>query len=919
MTVNDIKGQLKQYLGEISGENDDQNLLELGLNSLQVVRLVNSWRKQGIRVSFGQLMESPTIKEWSEIISEVVEGNQSSAVELYKDVKTSEFNDGSFKLTDVQYAYWVGRQDDQALGGVGCHAYLEYDGVSISANRLENAFNQVQSHHPMLRAKFSPDGTQHIMDKPYSTKIRVNDLSGLSESECADRENDIRSEWENRRLKVEEGQVAGIGLTQYPNGKSRIHVDMDLMIADVQSLQILLRDLCSAYRGQKLPETSKNWSFKKYLEHDAAKDSEKYTESKAYWNERLDSLPAGPELPMSKHPESLDKTKFTRRVMRLDKNVWSALKGKAAKYKLTPAMILLTAYATILERWSTKKKFLINMPLFNRQTEVHGIEDAIADFTTLLLLEIDCVTNRNFKDLAHSIQSQFHKDMQHSDYSGVQIQRDLSQKHGRFINAAPIVFACNLGIPLTDQVFHETLGIFYYMTSQTPQVWLDFQTYEEDGGLMLTWDSIDDLFAENLIQDMFESFEVLLHTIHENEWDQGYDVLPKHQVEHFERECEVGLLENPKCLHEPFIEQVQKTPNATALVDLELGKSYTYQELFNKAKAVASRLIQEKVSNEAIAVSLPRGVDQISVVLGIIMAGNHYVPVSLAQPAERRNMIHEKTNIQYIITGESYLESVQWPSCKGLFTTEDIEKGQYESVELPKVSPKLSAYIIMTSGSTGTPKGVDIAHESAWNTIKDINKRYAVSSLDSVLSVSALDFDLSVYDIFGLLAVGGKVVTLPEKEYKNPDFWLKSINKHNISIWNTVPILFEMLLVVSRFQKNKDFSLRLSLLSGDWIPMDLPQKLFELTDACRLIGLGGATEASIWSNHQDIVLPMPQQWKSVPYGRPLSGQTYRVVDDSLKDCPFWVPGELLIGGHGVAKGYRGDKKLTESKFFEAHS
>lgn len=242
-------------------------------------------------------------------------------------------------------------------------------------------------------------------------------------------------------------------------------------------------------------------------------------------------------------------------------------------------------------------------------------------------------------------------------------------------------------------------------------------------------------------------------------------------------------------------------------MDLELGKSYTYQELFNKAKAVASRLIQEKVSNEAIAVSLPRGVDQISVVLGIIMAGNHYVPVSLAQPAERRNMIHEKTNIQYIITGESYLESVQWPSCKGLFfTTEDIEKGQYESVELPKVSPKLSAYIIMTSGSTGTPKGVDIAHESAWNTIKDINKRYAVSSLDSVLSVSALDFDLSVYDIFfGLLAVGGKVVTLPEKEYKNPDFWLKSINKHNISIWNTVPILFEMLLVVSRFQKKQGF------------------------------------------------------------------------------------------------------------------
>ena len=104
------------------------------------------------------------------------------------------------------------------------------------------------------------------------------------------------------------------------------------------------------------------------------------------------------------------------------------------------------------------------------------------------------------------------------------------------------------------------------------------------------------------------------------------------------------------------------------------------------------------------------------------------------------------------------------------------------------------------------------------------------------------------------------------------------------------------------------------MLSGDWIGLDLPERVAELTQTCEFIAMGGATEASIWSNYQNVSLPLPENWKSIPYGHPLKHQAYRVVDEFGRDCPYWVEGELWIGGYGVAKGYRGDKELTEKKF-----
>lgn len=907
MEYTELKEQIYKMLPQIDEIADSDNLLEKGLNSLKIMRIANQWRKQGIKVPFGELMEQPTLAAWWNMI-QAQSVNKATSSEKQEKIRYN----NPFPLTDVQYAYWIGRGEDQTLGGIGCHAYLEFEGEGVEPEKLEQAWKAVQYHHPMLRARFLDNGTQEIMEKPYDEHIMVCDYRNetLERAETLLLEN--RNKLSHRKLHIESGEVAGICLSLLPNNKSRIHFDVDLLVADVQSLQIMLRDLATAYGGRDLPESSKVWNFEDYLSKQEMSDKEERQKAEQYWKERLEKLPVAPDLPLAKRPEEIENTRFNRRICHINAKEWAALQKRAAEYQTTTAMVLLSAYATILERWSVNKRFLINIPLFNRKTEFDGIENAVADFTTLVLLEVDCEENPVFLKLLEKIQRQMYQDMQHSKYSGVQVQRDLAQFYEEQINVAPVVFACNLGNALVNQNFVDTLGKFSYMISQTPQVWMDFQSYEDETGLMLTWDTVDELFPENMIDDMMGSFGKLLRTLITEDWNQRFDVLPENRKKSIEEQTNIGELTDPGCIHEAFLERSKNTPDAVALVDTGKNISITYKELRDRVQSVAAAIIQHGIKDEPIAVTLPRGYEQIEAALAILVSGNCYVPVSVDQPEERRKLIHEKAGIKYVITYGQIRGNLQWNDEIGVFCLEDMEK---EAVldEYPVVSPDSSAYIIMTSGTTGLPKGVEIAHKSAWNTICDINKRYAVNEKDVAFAISDMDFDLSVYDVFGILGAGGKLVLLPDSEKRNAEYWLEQIMKYQITIWNSVPILMEMLLVAVEMKKEK-LPLRVAMLSGDWISLELPNKLDRLTNDCTVVAMGGATEASIWSNYQLVTLPLPKEWKTIPYGNPLQGQAYRVVDSTGKDCPNWVQGELWIGGYGVAKGYRGNPELTKEKF-----
>ncbi|MBK4217871.1 amino acid adenylation domain-containing protein [Paracoccus caeni] len=885
---------------------DSDNLLECGLESLHIMRLAGTWRQAGAKVTFSQLIADPTIESWDARLQSAPPAPSQPVIPT---PVPPQRDDQPFDLSDVQYAYWIGRRDDQPLGGVGCHAYLELDGQNVEPARLQGAWQTLLDHHPMLRAAFDENGQQRITPRAASFDLPVHDLATSSPEAVQTALTATRNRLDHRRLRVEQAEVAGIELSLLPGGATRIHLDIDLLVADVQSLSILLRDLATAYRGDPLPAPPVDWSFATYLQQQRDRRAADRDRDRDYWHQRLSDLPEGPALPLAVHPDQIGAPRFNRRQHRLDAETWSQLRRFAATHQLTPAIVLANAFATVLTRWSAQDDILLNLPLFDREITQPGLDDVIADFTNLLLLRADQSQGDSFVDHASKLQSQLHADIAHAGYSAVQVQRDIAARRQMMGGIAPVVFACNLGSPLVGDDCRATLGRMDHMISQTPGVWLDHQVYEEDGELLLCWDVVESLFPAGVIDAMFAAYGRLLSWLAGDaaRWRLAVpDLLPDTQAA---VRAEVNATTAPRpdgLLHDGFFRQAAERPDRPAL--LGHGGPQSYGDLAQQALSVAA-LLQDQgvVPGDPVAITLPRGPEQIAVVLGVLAAGAVYVPVSPEQPAARATRIRAAAGIRHVLTTPAHATLAEGA------TLIDITRAADHAALLAPVSltPDAPAYVIFTSGSTGEPKGVELSHAAALNTVADINARFAITEDDRVLAVSALDFDLSVQDIFGTLAAGGALVLLDETERREATRWHDLIDAHRVSIWNSAPALLEMLLAVPGGLP----SLRLAMASGDWIALDLPQRLRERAPDCRFIAMGGATEAAIWSNLCEVG-NVPDHWRAIPYGTPLANQSYRVADARGRDCPDWVAGELWIGGAGLATGYRGDPTLSAHRFVE---
>ncbi|WP_239616496.1 AMP-binding protein [Cohnella mopanensis] len=223
-----------------------------------------------------------------------------------------------------------------------------------------------------------------------------------------------------------------------------------------------------------------------------------------------------------------------------------------------------------------------------------------------------------------------------------------------------------------------------------------------------------------------------------------------------------------------------------------------------------------------------------------------------------------------------------------------------------------TAYVLFTSGSTGTPKGVVVSHRPVINIIDWVNDRFGVNDKDRLFFITSFSFDLSVYDVFGMLSAGAAIDIISEEDVHKPETWPQRMADSGITIWDSAPAALAQSIPFFQKHAGDQSRVRLFLLSGDWIPVSLPGQLRQLFPECAIAALGGATEACIWSNCYEVGETDPD-WLSIPYGKPIRNARYYILDRAMKPCPVGARGELFIGGECLANGYH-IESLTREKF-----
>jgi pyochelin synthetase len=680
------------------------------------------------------------------------------------------------------------------------------------------------------------------------------------------------------------------------------------------------------YRNPEASLPALELTFRDYLTAlNSVENAAAFRDARQYWMQRAPSLPPAPDLPLSTNPAAISKPIFKRRTAKLDAEVWQKLKEQGGLHSATPSGLLLAAYAEILAMWSKNQRFTVNLALFNRLPLHPQANDIIGDFTSVSLLEIDNSDAAPFARRVLRQQQQLWRDLDHRHFSGIQVMRELRRLQGVGPKAImPVVFTSLLN--LDDQgegtTWSYRIGKPAFTITQTPQVYLDFIVQEDKGSLILNWDAVDDLFADGMLDDMFESFQRLLSQLANSDasWDSSFadtarQLLPSGQLE---IRNQVNATEAPisdELLHTPFLRQVAERPNELAICTPK--RRLTYAEAYQRACYVERELLDRGVGpNQMVGVLMAKGWEQVVAVFGIHFAGAAYLPIDSELPVERQRYLMENSAVKVLLIQSELQSRLEVPQGIPVLAVDTMEP--LESVPpVPRRRQKLEdlAYIIYTSGSTGLPKGVMIDHRGAMNTVLDINRRFSVGPRDRVLALSRLNFDLSVYDIFGLLAAGGAIVFPAPELAQDPSHWAELIVSEKVTLWNTVPALMQLMTEEASRKGGTGIgtTLRVVMMSGDWIPVNLPGQIQRVLPETEIISMGGATEASIWSIMYPIEKVDPN-WKSVPYGKPMVNQTFHVLNQALSPSPVWVPGQLYIGGIGVARGYFGDEKKTNASF-----
>ncbi|QXQ17214.1 non-ribosomal peptide synthetase [Pseudomonas tolaasii] len=882
----------------------DDHFFLLGGNSITATQVVARLRETlGLELNLRLLFEAPSLAAFAASVARLQQDGGVAQGAIHALSRQEELPQSL-----AQNRLWITWQLDPHSsaytipGGLRLRGELDEDAVRAS-------FRHLIGRHEALRTRFYERDGQAFqrVEATVDFDLQVIDLSDLPAAEREARAQQIREDEARTQFDLEKGPLLWVTLVRLDDEDHQLLVTLHHIIADGWSLTVLIDEFSSLYaaaiQGQtlELPPLALQYADYGSWQRQWLAQGEGQRQL-AYWKTQLGE--EHPSLSLATdHPRSAQHLhSASRHSVRLSVSLSEAIRQTAQANQSTPFMLLLAAFQSLLHRYSGQRDIRIGVPNANRpRQETQGL---VGFFINTLVLRAELDGQLPFNQLLAAtcetvIGAQAHQDLpfeqlleafpQAREQGLFQVMFNHQQRDLSALRRLP-------GMLADELPWHSREAKF------------DLQLHSEEdrnGRLSLAFDYADELFDATTIQRLAEHFINLLHAITEQPQQAIGDLK---LMPHDEQQPWNGAPCTPAQQWLPELLN-RNTTDDTALV--WQGGSLTFAQLHTQANRLAHYLRDKGVGPDVcVAIAAERSPQLLIGLLAIIKAGGAYVPLDPDYPTDRLAYMLHDSGVHLLLTQTALLEQLPTPEGVCVIAMDSLHLDSW-----PTQAPGLHlhgdnlAYVIYTSGSTGQPKGVGNTHAALAERLQWMQATYALDATDVLMQKAPISFDVSVWECFWPLITGCRLVLAGPGEHRDPHRIAQLVQEHGVTTLHFVPPLLQ--LFIDEPLVAECTSLRRLFSGGEALPAELRNRVLAQLPAVQLHNRYGPTETAINVTHWHCRV---EDGERSPIGRPLGNVICRVLDEQLNPVPLGVPGELCIGGIGLARGYLGRAGLTAERF-----
>jgi amino acid adenylation domain-containing protein len=857
-------------------------------------------------------------------------------------------NDSSIEKEDfvfppsfAQQRMWFLHQWEPGSPLYNIASFLRLSGrLDIAA--LDHSLNGLVRRHEALRTTFSVvDGQPvQVVSSTLAVRLVVLDLISMPEAERQSEALRLATEEARRPFDLTQAPLFRAKVLRLGEEENLLLLTLHHIVSDGWSMGILFRELSALYdafcsgKPAALPQLpiqypdfavwQRQWLQGEVLETQLS-----------YWKKQLAGAPARLELPTDRPRPPIQTYRGTKQSLVLSQALTAKLKALSLRENVSLFMTLVAAFEMLLHRYTRRHDIIIGSPIAGRnRTEIEGL---IGFFANTLVLRTDLSGNPSFRQLLERVRKVALDAYAHQDLPFERLVEELQPE--RNFSHSPlfqIMFALQNAPAKSLRLRGLTVNPLQ-VERETATFDLSLLMIEEADFLKGTIEYNTDLFDGNTIDRMRCHFQTLLEGVTKNP-DQRLSDLPiltEAEREQLLVEWNNGERDYPRdnCIHHFFEAQVERTPEAVAVVFEE--EQLTYRELNARANQLAHYLGKLGVGPETlVGICLERSLETVIGILGVLKAGGAYLPLDPTYPKDGLVFMLQDSKSPVLMTEQRMLEKLFEDTRSGSIVSEaegldrklkivcldrDWELIAFESNESPlnRTTPENLAYVIYTSGSTGTPKGVSITHQNVIRLLETTRSWFHFDHNDVWTLFHSYAFDFSVWEIWGSLLFGGRLVIVPYWVSRSPEMFYKLLSDERVTVLNQTPSAFRQLIQLEKLSADlPELALRLVIFGGEKLDFQSLQPWFDRHGDRRpqLVNMYGITETTVHVTYRPIEVTDLSTAGGSLIGVPLPDLDLYVLDPNQNPVPIGVPGELCVGGVGLARGYLNRPELTAERF-----